>query len=139
MERARLLLSLAWRNLWRNPRRTGLMLVAVGVGVWSMLTCTAALQAWNESSLSAALKDMTGQGQIHAKGYLDNPGVARRMARPSGKLLALLNGPAIKQWASRVRVPAAIQSEYETWPVSMIGIDPAQEQGLWFIDTARHE
>ncbi len=133
MERSRLLLSLAWRNLWRNPRRTALMLVAVGVGVWSMLTCTAALQAWNASSLDAALKDMTGQGQIHAKGYLDDPGVAHRMARPSGKLLALLNGHAIRQWAPRVRVPAAIQSEYETWPAGMIGIDPVREQGLSFI------
>jgi ABC-type lipoprotein release transport system permease subunit len=136
MERSKLLFSLAWRNLWRNPRRTGLMLIAVGTGVWSMLTCTAALQAWNASSLNAALKDMIGQGQIHAKGYLDDPGVARRMTLPSRKLLALLNGPEVTQWASRVRVPAAIQSEYETWPVSMIGIDPQREQGLSFIAEA---
>jgi ABC-type lipoprotein release transport system permease subunit len=136
MEKSRLLLSLAWRNLWRNPRRTGLVLVAVSVGVWSMLSCTALLKAWNASSLDAALKDMTCQGQIHARGYLDNPGVVHRMAPPSGALLAMLNGPAVRQWASRVQVPAAIQSEYETWPVSMTGIDPAQELGLSFIATA---
>jgi ABC-type lipoprotein release transport system permease subunit len=136
MKKSGLFFSLAWRNLWRNPRRTGLVLVAVGVGVWSMLTCTAALQAWSESSLDAALKDMTGQGQIHAREYLDDPGVGHCLAPPSGELLALLNGPAVRQWASRVRVPAAIQSEYETWPVSMIGIDPNHEQGLSFIATA---
>lgn len=136
MERFGLLFSLAWRNLWRNPRRTGLVLVSVGVGVWSMLTCTALLQAWNASSLNAALKDMTGQGQIHARRYLDDPGVALRMSPPSGALLELLNGSAVSQWAFRVRVPAAIQSEYETWPVSMTGIDPVRERGLSFIATA---
>lgn len=131
-----LLFSLAWRNLWRNPRRTALVLIAVGVGVWSMLSCTAVLQAWNTSSLDAALKDMTGQGQIHGRGYLDDPGVGHRIALPSGKLLALLRSPEVGCWASRVRVPAAIQSEYETWPVSMIGIDPDKEQGLSFIADA---
>jgi ABC-type lipoprotein release transport system permease subunit len=136
MEKSNLLFSLAWRNLWRNPRRTGLVLVAVGVGVWSMLTCTALLKAWNASSLNAALKDMTGQGQLHSRGYLDNPGVDHRFSPPSGMLLALLNGPTVRRWASRVRVPAAIQSEYETWPVSMTGIDPEQEQGLSFIAAA---
>ena len=139
MEKSNLLFSLAWRNLWRNPRRTALVLVAVGVGVWSMLVCTALLKAWNASSLNAALKDMTGQGQVHAKGYLDNPGVGHRMPPPFGELLALLNGPEVRQWASRVLVPAAIQSEYETWPVSMIGIDPEKEQGLSFIATAMTE
>ncbi len=136
MERSGLLFSLAWRNLWRNPRRTGLVLIAVGVGVWSMLMCTALLQAWNASSLGAALKDMTGQGQIHGRGYLDDPGVGHSLSSPAGPLLALLKNPGITQWAPRVRVPAAIQSEYETWPVTMIGIDQKQEQELSFIASA---
>lgn len=139
MARLQLLFSLAWRNLWRNPRRTGLVLVAVGIGVWSMLSFTALLQAWNASSLDAALADLTGQGQIHSRGYLDNPGVEHRMAPPSGAVLGLLNGPGVSRWAPRVRVPAAIQSAYQTWPVSLVGIDPARERGLSFIATAVHE
>lgn len=136
MERIPLLLSLAWRNIWRNPRRTGLLLTAVGVGVWSMLSFTALLKAWNASSLDTALKDMTGQGQVHARGYLDDPGVAHRLPPPSGALRVLLDSRAVKQWAPRVRVPAAIQSEYETWPVTMVGIDTARERDLSFIATA---
>jgi len=136
MKRFSLLFSLAWRNLWRNPRRTGLVLVAIGVGVWSMLSFNALLKAWSASSLEAALKNMTGQGQIHAPGYLDDPGVSHRLPPLSGNLRALLNDPAVKQWAPRVKVPAAIQSEYETWPVTLIGIDPVRERGLSFIDTA---
>jgi len=136
LERTTLLAALAWRNLWRNPRRTGLVLVAVGVGVWSMLAFASLLQAWSASSLEAALLDMTGQGQIHAPGYLDQPGVGHRLPPPGGALRGLLDSPAVARWASRVRVPAAIQSEYETWPVSLVGIDPARERGLSFIATA---
>jgi ABC-type lipoprotein release transport system permease subunit len=131
-----LVMALAWRNLWRNPRRTGLVLVAVGLGVWSMLSFTALLRAWSASSLDAALLDLTGQGQIHAQGYLDDPGVAHRLAPPAGPLRALLEGPEVRRWAPRVRVPAALQSAYETLPVSLVGIDPARERGLSFIATA---
>lgn len=136
METVRLLFALAWRNLWRNPRRTGLVLVAVVVGVWSMVSFTALLQSWSASSLDTALRNLTGQGQIHAPDYLDDPNVMHRFAPPSGPLLQLLGGPAVQRWAPRVRVPAAIQSEYETSPVTLVGIDPARERGLSFIADA---
>ena len=138
MERLKLISALAWRNLWRNPRRTGLVLVAVSIGVWSMLSFTALLQAWSASSLQAALENLTGQGQVHASGYLDNPGVARSMPPPAGVLRSMLDGMEVDRWAPRVRVPAAVQSAYKTWPVSLVGIDPERERGLSFIATAVH-
>ena len=68
-----LLTSLAWRNLWRNPRRTALTFVAIGVGVWSMIVLAAIMEAWGASAFDAAIKMLTGHGQIHAEGYLDDP------------------------------------------------------------------
>lgn len=128
-----LLLELAWRNLWRNWRRTAILLLAVGIGVWSLTSFASLMQAWSASSLDAGLRNMTGQGQIHALGYLDDPGVVHRMPMPSGRLLRLLDGSAIAQWAPRVSVPAIIQSEYETYPITLTGIAPARERGLSFI------
>lgn len=128
-----LLLELAWRNLWRNWRRTLILLLAVGVGVWSLTSSAALMQAWSASSLNAGLRNMTGQGQLHATGYRDDPGVAHRMPMPSGPLLKLLDGEAVAHWAPRLSVPAVIQSEYETYPVTLSGIIPQRERGLSFI------
>ena len=46
IERLALFLSLAWRNLWRNVRRTLITFVAISVGVWSMVVLAALMQAW---------------------------------------------------------------------------------------------
>ena len=35
---------LAWRNLWRNYRRTLIMLLAIGLGVWAMIFMAAVMR-----------------------------------------------------------------------------------------------
>lgn len=128
-----LLLPLAWRNLWRNPRRSALVMVAVAIGLLSIVDFTALMQAWSRSTVTASLRTLTGEGQIHAPGYLGDPCVQHRMAPPSGALLAQLDSGEVKAWAPRVRVPAMARSERASLPVTLVGIDPRREQGLSFI------
>ena len=123
----RLLAPLAWRNLWRNPRRTGITLIVVSVGLCSILLFASLLEAWSESSRNRTLSLLTGSGQIHATGYLDDPSVALTFPAPSAELVAELNGPDLMGWAPRISVPAVLQSEYKTLPVTALGVDPASE------------
>ena len=134
--RLRLLLPLAWRNLWRNPHRTLITLAVVSVGLWSILTFAVMLQAWSLSSRDTTIRLMTGEGQIHAASYLDDPTAAHAIPPPSGKLGALLASPAIKAYAPRVRVNAIVRSEYKTLPITLAGVAPGAERAI--SDIPRH-
>ncbi len=127
MENLKLLAPLAWRNLWRNPRRTVITLFVVSVGLWSILAMASFITAWAQSSRDATLRLLLAQGQIHAEGYIDNPNINRLMDPPDAALLAALNAPEVSNWAARLELPAVVQSEYKTLPVSVVGVVPEAE------------
>lgn len=124
------LTPLAWRNLWRNPRRTVITLIVVSVGLWSVIIFNSFLGAWAQSSKDAVLKLLIGQGQIHAVGFMDDPSIDALMSPPDATLTAALNARAIEAWATRLSLPGVVQSEYKTLPVNIVGVDPADEARL---------
>ena len=131
-----LLLTLAWRNLWRHSGRTFAILFALALGVWSMVSIAALVRGSLEQQLTKAIENLTGHIQIHAPGYRDDPAIEHRMPPPGPALRAALARPEVTAWAGRVRVPAVVASERESAGVTLVGIEPARERGLSFIAKA---
>ncbi|VAW23590.1 hypothetical protein MNBD_ALPHA12-1444 [hydrothermal vent metagenome] len=121
---------LAWRNIWRNPRRTLITLIVVSIGVWSMLAFSSLLNAWSQSGLDTTLRLLIAQGQIHAPGYMDDPNIDHLMPPPDEKLAAALNDSQISAWTMRLELPGVVQSEYKSLPVTFVGVDPAAEEKI---------
>ncbi len=121
---------LAWRNLWRNHRRTLVMLLAISIGVWAMIFMSALMRGMTDQMVRNGLHTLPGELQIHNPAYRDDPSVANDMAWPSGALLDALDGPPVVAWAARVRVPAMISSERDSRGVTLLGVDPASERAL---------
>lgn len=128
-----LLTTLAWRNLWRHRWRTAIILFALALGIWSMITLGALSRGSMEQQLNNSIRNLTGHIQLHAPGYRDDPVIEYRLPSPDTSLRAVLDGPAVLSWAMRVRVPAVISSERESAGITLVGVDPARERGLSFI------
>ena len=105
------LTRLAWRYLWRNHRRTIIMVSAVAVGVWSMIFMTALMRGMVDDMIADGISVLPGHVQIHHPDYRDDPTIANVMAPPEGELLEALGHPEVVAWTTRVRVPAVISSE----------------------------
>ena len=129
------LTTLAWRNLWRNYRRTLIMLIAIMVGVWAMIFMTALLRGMVDNMVRQGLNALPGHVQIHASAYLDDPSVNNSMPAPDDNLLGALNSVEVVAWTSRIKVPAMISSEQDNRGIILLGVDPVGEVALGF-DTA---
>lgn len=131
-----LLYTLAWRNVWRNRRRTLVILLAIAFGIWSMVTLAAIMRGMIEQQVRNTINNLTGHIQVHAVGYRDDPAVDNSMPPPGPTMLKILRGQNVRAWAARVRVPAVVASERGSAGVTLVGIDPEAEQGLSFIAQA---
>ena len=122
-------MRLAWRNLWRNYRRTLIMIAAVAVGVWAMMFMTALMRGMVNDMIREAVRTLPGHVQIHHPDYGDDPNVVNSIPAPGDELQAVFRAGA-RAWAARVRVPAVISSERESRSVTFVGVDPGQRRGF---------
>jgi ABC-type lipoprotein release transport system permease subunit len=129
------LLQLAWRNLWRNPRRTLIAMTAIGLG-YAMLLFVACLMAglrqqMIESGTSLLLSDV----EVHAPGYYPD--------RPTQQTLGGRNGTDVNALVAAItadyRVQAAsprvygyglVSATHQSAGVQLLGVVPDQEQKI---------
>jgi ABC-type lipoprotein release transport system permease subunit len=126
--------QLGWRNIWRNRRRTLVILTAVIIGVWSMIFLGALMRGIADQFVSNSIKTLTGHIQVHHLGYRDDPVVENSMTDPS-EIEATLTKvlPDGSRWAPRVRVNAVVSNARHSTGVTMVGIDPPREAAISFI------
>ena len=134
MHRLAILFRLAWRNLWRNHRRTANMLMAIVLGAWAMIFMTALMRGMVTEVVKDGISALPGHVQVHHPDFGDDPSIANLIPRRDTELQRRFADAGFVQWATRVRVPAVITSEYDSRGVTLLGIDPQQERGLTFVD-----
>ena len=130
-------LQLAWRNIWRNPRRTAVILAAVIIGVWSMIFLGALMRGIAVGMVKNGIATLTGHIQIHHRGYRDDPAIENSMFnyRVVEKALKEILPPG-SQWTRRVRVNAIASNARHSSGVTMVGIEPGMEAKISFIGSA---
>ena len=135
MQYLRIIFTLAWRNLWRNHRRTIIMLAAVSIGAWAMIFMTALMRGMVNEMLREGVRGLPGHVQVHHRGYRDDPSVENLLSLTTAELESELGAAGIERFTARVRVPAVISSERESRGVTLIGVDPTQEIAVDAIGT----
>lgn len=128
---------MAWRNVWRNPKRTGIILVAIIIGAWSMLAFCALSRGMMDSTLESALNTLTGDIQIQDPAFREDPAVENRIKNP-GAVAEVLNQSLPKEaiWAFRIQVNGVASNAKASKGITIVGIDPEKEPGLSFYGDA---
>ncbi|MBK8047209.1 MAG: ABC transporter permease [Anaerolineales bacterium] len=122
-------LKMAWRNMWRNWRRTAIALVAIVLGLILLLFMDGLIKGSDQAIFGNAVRLYGGNIQVHAPGF-----VARLSRLP---LLPLQDADAVVQAAraqpevlaaaKRINTGGLISSREGAFPVVITGLEPAIE------------
>jgi ABC-type lipoprotein release transport system permease subunit len=120
---------MAWRNLWRNPRRTALALAAIGLSVTLVLAYTSILRAYGQWIVETITGPMLGHVQVHAPLWRKDRLMDRTLRDIGATLVELRSDPDVASATARVYAPALAAREEEGFAVVVMGIDSAAESG----------
>jgi len=125
-----LVLRLAWRNLWRQPRRTWL---TTGAMVFSnvLLVFMISLQfGMYRLMIENSLEAFTGHMQVQAQGYIDDQKI--RQVIPDVVALAEILRQALgsDEVAARATAFALASSEDRSYGIAVFGVEPRFEPNV---------
>lgn len=125
-----LLGSIAWRNLWRNPRRTGLSIGAIGFAV-ALLLFAMAQQAGNYTiMIDNATGLLDGHLQIQRRGFRDDPRIENTIDGAASRVEALRTVVGVAAVTPRISAFVLASSHDRSVGTQLLGVAPSGEQVL---------
>ena len=120
-------LKMAWRNIWRNPRRTVLTVLAIAFACILLVFMLSFQLASYDTMINSSLKIHTGHLQVQAAGYQEKNDIRLTIEQPAPLLSMIQNLPQVKGVSARARAFALVSSEQRSYGVMVEGIDPKGE------------
>jgi ABC-type lipoprotein release transport system permease subunit len=126
--------KLAWRNIFRNKRRTYITGTAIAIGLAALIFLDALYIGLANNMIASATASFTGEGQIHARGFLDAQDADLTIHGLDRVMAELARDPKVEHFTERTLSQAMITSTANVDPVMLVGVDPATEKHLSQVD-----
>jgi ABC-type lipoprotein release transport system permease subunit len=122
--------KMAWRNIWRNPRRSVLSITAVAFSAMLLVFMLSVQFGSYETMINAAVKVHTGHLQIQHRNYHDNKDIRLTVDATQELTDILEETPAIAAFTFRASAFALVSSARRTYGAWVMGIDPIREASV---------
>jgi ABC-type lipoprotein release transport system permease subunit len=126
----KLLLKLAWRNIWRNKRRSLLTFFAIAFAALAAIAMRGIQNGTFNLNIKNSVELFSGYIQIQKKGYLDNPTLNSSFNINSNIASLLKNTDGVLSYSPRVYSDGLICFKNNSSGVSVMGIEPAMEKNV---------
>lgn len=123
----RMLVSIAWRNLWRQRRRTLLTLASIAFGAFLSIMMTAMEDRSFAEFIDNAARLGSGHVAIQHPEYRDSPTLTRTVTATDTKRGLADADPAASRAVERVTGQAMVSTASDSFGAMFIAYDPSQE------------
>ncbi|BAM01735.1 MULTISPECIES: ABC transporter permease [Caldilinea] len=123
------IIKLAWRNMWRNWRRTAIALVAIVLGLVLLLLLSGMINGSDQAIFGNAVKIYGGAVKVHAPGYREklNRAPLLPLEHPDQVVQVALAQPTVMAAAKRIYTGGIVAKGSESQPVMITAIQPSVE------------
>jgi ABC-type lipoprotein release transport system permease subunit len=134
------LLQLAWRNLWRNRRRTLITMAAIALGYVMLLFVACLMAGLRWQMIENGTRLVLSQVQVHAPGYYPNRTIQKTIGGAKGTnvgalMTALTADPRVSAAAPRAYGFGLVSADNRSAGVELFGVDPNEEQKVTVLHT----
>ena len=119
--------KMAWRNIWRNPRRTLLTMGAIAFSSLLLVFMLSFQFGSYETMINTSVKIHTGHLQIQAKGYQAKKNIRLVVTDPAAVGDILKKIPQVVAYTYRAQAFSLVSSKKRTYGIGVTGIDPVKE------------
>ncbi|MGD8304898.1 MAG: FtsX-like permease family protein [Desulfobacterales bacterium] len=141
---------MAWRNIWRNPRRTLLTVCAITFASVLLVFMLSFQFGSYETMINTSVKISTGHLQIQADAYPERKSIRFVIPEPQEIAKVVEQIPEVAAYTFRGQAFSLVSSADRTYGVVVTGIDPQKEarvsrlkqlvrEGHFLENTDRHQ
>jgi ABC-type lipoprotein release transport system permease subunit len=129
-----LTMKLAWRNIFRNKRRTIIAGIAIGIGLATLIFTDALILGMKSNMIQSATAAYLGEGQIHRRNFRLTQDVDKIINNPEEVIAALKKETDVDAFTRRAESFGMITSPANLSSVMLVGVDPSTEKRLSHVD-----
>ena len=125
--------KIAWRNIWRNKRRSLLTLGMLVVGLALFIFSWSFADGVHDAMIRNVVQTEMAHIQIHEKGFLNNPVLKTRIADPARIEKIVEQNKEIAAATPRLKTQALASTAYSSSNATILGIEPLLEKSVTVI------
>jgi putative ABC transport system permease protein len=130
----KMIIKMAWLNIWRNPVRTGVVMSAVVIGIWALVFLLGFFNGMIDSYINATIESRTSHFQIHHPDFVSDPEIVYSLPSHREYLDKLYDDHRVKAATQRLVVQALLSSAAGSRGGIVKGVDPTSERGISALD-----
>jgi ABC-type lipoprotein release transport system permease subunit len=120
--------TIAWKNIWRNHKRSLVVITAVTLGIISGLLLIGILEGWSKQRLQDAIYNEVSHIQIHQADFINNEEINLTVLHPERLIRMIDSLPGITGWVKRTRIVAMTTTPWAASGANLYGIYPEAEK-----------
>lgn len=130
-----MLLIIAWRNVWRNPVRSGVVMLAIALGLFSGLAMMAFSWGISESRTRDVITTQTSHFQVHTDGYELGEEMQHFLENGTALQEEIIAIPGVARTSARILASGMLESTKGNFGIQIRGITPDQEAAVTGLDS----